>query len=208
MATTTQVEVARDPSGLLTRTVTKQSFTWENPSADARSYRVNQVDGVVTIVEEFFDVPYPVVFSVDVSTTTEPLESHRYYTPTIQAEKDNWLIWKSNPSLFPNPALSYPEWLPYKSTDPKIFSLWKYYILGVSTYFAPRVVIKKTTIETSAPDTAQVGLIADPGYPGDLGPVNCILLGLSAQQEGQNYRVTREYLASPQGTDWDAGIYT
>ena len=208
MATLTQIEVARDPTGLVTRTETKQSFVWENPSPDCRSYRVNQVDGVVTIVEEFFDTPYPVVFSVDVSTTTEPLESHRSYIPESAIERNNWAIWKTNPSLFPNPALDPQNWHPADSDDPKVVSLFDYYGQGVTTYFAPRVVIKKSTIETSAPDTAEVGLIADPGYPGSLGPVNCILLGLSAQQEGENYRVTREYLASPQGTSWNDGIYS
>jgi hypothetical protein len=30
---------------------------------------------------------------------------------------------------------------------------------------------------------------------------------ISGQQEGNNYRITREYLASPDGTVWDQDIY-
>jgi hypothetical protein len=206
MATLTQIEVARDPTGLVTRTETKQSFVWENPSPDCRSYRVSQVDGVVTIVEEFFDT-YPIVFGLDVSTTTEPLESHPSYQ-TSGVEKNNWNIWKTNPSLFPNPALDPENWHPADSDDPKIVSLFSYWSLGVFTYFSPRVVVKKTTVETSAPDASLVGKIADPGYPGQTGSDNFLLLGVSAQQEGENFRVTYDYLGSPQGAPWDAGIYS
>ena len=98
MATETQVEVSKDPTGLITRTVTKQAFTWEDPDGTARSYRVNQVDGVVTIVEEFFD-EMPVVYSLDVSTTSEPLESHPYYNNLDPVERKNWANWKANPSV-------------------------------------------------------------------------------------------------------------
>lgn len=206
MATTTQIEVSRDPTGLVTRTETKQSFTWENPAADCRSYRVNQVDGVVTITEEFFDET-PTIWAVDISTTSEPLESHPEYQ-TSGTEKNNWNIWKTNPSLFPNTALDPEDWDPSTSSDPKIVSLFAYWSLGVVTYFSPRTVVKKTVIENSAPDTSLVGKIADPGYPGTTGSDNFILLGVSAQQEGEKYRTTYEYLGSPQGAPWDAGIYS
>lgn len=206
MATTTQVEVSRDPTGLVTRTETKQSFTWENPSADARSYRVNQVDGVVTIVEEYFDT-MPVVYSLDVSTTSEPLESHPYYSSLDATERKNWANWKANPSLTPNENLTPSTWLPWVDGSPTIQNLYYFWEKGITQYFAPRIVVKASSLEDTPPSASAVGQISDTGYEGDVGSVNFILLGLSAQQEGIKYRVTREYLASPRGTVWDPAIY-
>jgi len=206
MATETQIEVAKDPTGLITRTVTKQAFAWEDPDGTARSYRVSQSDGVTTIVEEFFD-DMPPVFSVDISCTTEPLDSHPFYSNLTATERSNWTIWKSNPSLTPNPALTPPEWNPVTNGGQSIQDLYYFWAKGVTTYFAPRMVVKCQTLETGAPDAAGVGQISNPGYPGNEGNVNFILTGISAQQEGNNYRVSREYLASPQGTQWDPDIY-
>ena len=215
MATTTQVEVSRDPTGLVTRTETKQSFTWEDPSGDARSYRVNQVDGVVTIVEEYFDT-MPVVYSLDVSTTSEPLESHPYYNNLDPVERKNWANWKANPTAndgaSPEPKpfnvmLEPNDWQPQVNGSQTIQSLYSFYAQGITQYFAPRIVVKASSLEDTAPDATAVGQISETGYEGNVGSVNFILLGLSAQQEGTKYRVTREYLASPRGTVWDPAIY-
>jgi hypothetical protein len=214
MATTTQVEVSRDPTGLVTRTETKQSFTWEDPSADARSYRVNQVDGVVTIVEEYFDT-MPVVYSLDVSTTSEPLESHPYYNNLDPVERKNWANWKANPTANdggnpPKPfnvMLQPNDWQPQVNGSQTIQSLFHFYNQGVTSYFAPRIVVKAASLEDGPPSAEDVGKISGTGYGGSVGSVNFILLGLSAQQEGNQYRVTREYLASPRGTTWDSAIY-
>lgn len=206
MATTTQIEVSRDPTGLVTRTETKQSFTWENPAADCRSYRVNQVDGVVTIVEEFFDT-MPVVYSLDVSSTSEPMESHPYYSGLDPTERKNWANWKANPNLTPNDSLTPSTWTPAENGSPTIQSLYYFWQQGITTYFAPRIVVKASSLEDAPPDATAVGKISATGYGGDVGSVNFILLGLSAQQEGEKFRVTREYLASPHGTVWDPAIY-
>lgn len=211
MATTTQVEVSRDPTGLVTRTETKQSFVWEDPTPDCRSYRVNQVDGVVTLVEEFFDT-MPVVYSLDVSTTSEPLESHPYYNNLDPTERKNWANWKANPSSNDgtdsfNPMLVPPTWNPQTDGSQTIQSLYSFWAQGITNYFAPRIVVKASSLEDTAPDAATVGQISETGYEGNVGSVNFILLGLSAQQEGTKYRVTREYLASPKGTVWDPAIY-
>lgn len=206
MATEKEIEVTKDPTGLVTRTVTKQAFAWEDPDANARSYRVTQSDAVTTIVEEFFD-DMPPVFALDISCTTEPLDSHPYYSQISETERSNWTIWKSNPSLSPNPALTPPEWNPVTNGSEDIQNLHYFWSRGVTTYFAPRVVVKCTTLETSAPGTSDVGKISDPGYPGTTSGINFILTGISAQQEGEKYRVTREYLGSPDGTVWDPAIY-
>lgn len=203
MATETQIEVSKDPTGLVTRTTTKQAFEWEDPSADCRSYRVTQTDGVVTIVEEFFDEEMPAVYSLDVSTTQEPVESHPYFSTLTDKNKQDWSIWKQSPN---NPDLN--GWTPAAETGEVFSTLYALWTRGITTYLSPRTVIKHTTLESEAPSTADVGIISDPGYGGGTGEVNFILTGLSAQQEGIKWRVTREYLSSARGSNWEAVLYT
>jgi hypothetical protein len=200
--TETQVEVSKDPTGLITRTTTKQAFAWEDPSADARSYRVTQTDGVVTVVEEFFD-EMPAVYNVDVSTTQEPVESHPYFAPLSQKNRKDWALWKQSPN---NPDLN--GWTPADETGTEFSTLYALWTKGITNYFAPRIVIKHVTLEDSEPNLSAVGIVSDTGYGGDTGPVNFILTGLSAQQEGIKWRVTREYLGSARGSNWEEVLYT
>jgi len=202
MATITQEEVSKDPTGLITHTVTKQSFQWEDPSANCRSYRVTKSDGVVTIVEENFD-EMPPVFSIDISTTQEPVESHPYFAPLSQKQRRDWASWKQNPN---NPDLN--GWNPADETGEQFSTLYVLWTKGVTNYFSPRIVIKCTTLEDNEPNASEVGLISDPGYGGNCGPVNFILTGLSGQQEGNKWRVTREYLGSARGSNWENVLYT
>lgn len=200
--TETQIEVSKDPTGLITRTTTKQAFAWEDPSNDCRSYRVTQTDGVVTIVEEFFD-EMPAVYNVDVSTTQEPVESHPYWSDWNAQERKLWQLWKQNPT---NPELG--KWTPATSENPQTATIYILFNKGITNYFAPRIVIKHVTLEDTEPNLGTVGIISTTGYGGDTGPVNFILTGLSAQQEGNKWRVTREYLGSARGSNWEQVLYT
>jgi hypothetical protein len=200
--TETQVEVSKDPTGLITRTTTKQAFVWEDPSADCRSYRVTQTDGVVTVVEEFFD-DMPAVYSLDVSTTQEPVETHPYFQPLTPKNRKDWAMWKQSPT---NPELN--GWNPSEETGTEFATLYALWNKGITNYFAPRIVIKITTLEDGEPNLSEVGIISDPGYGGNAGPVNFICTGLSGQQEGIKWRVTREFLGSARGSNWEAVLYT
>lgn len=200
--TETQIEVSKDPTGLITRTTTKQAFAWEDPSADCRSYRVTQTDGVVTVVEEFFD-DMPAVYNVDVSTTQEPVESHPYWADWDATERKKWQLWKQNTA---NPELK--NWTPATSDNEKTATIYILFNKGITNYFAPRIVIKHVTLEDDYPNLSSVGILSETGYGGDTGPVNFILTGLSAQQEGNKWRVTREYLGSARGSNWEEVLYT
>jgi hypothetical protein len=202
MAIETQIEVSKDPTGLVTRTTTKQAFVWEDPAADCRSFRVTKTDGVVTIVQEFFDT-MPPVYGIDISTTQEPVESHPYFKPLTKKQREDWAIWKQNPT---NPILN--GWDPGKDTSGEIVTLYLLWQKGITSYFSPRTVIKLTTLEDQAPSTTEVGIISSPGYSGDTGPVNFICTGLSGQQEGAKWRITREFLSSARGSNWEAVLYT
>ena len=174
MATETQIEVTRDPTGLVTRTVTTQAFEWIDPDADCRSYRVSQADGVITRVEEFFDTN-PAVYGLDVATTQEPIESHPRYDEMSLTDKENWARWKQNPT---NPELN--GWDPSQSTDALMVSLYGFWQRGITNYFAPRIVVKCTTLDTEPPDASLVGKISATGYPGETGDVNFLLTGISS----------------------------
>ena len=145
----------------------------------------------------------PVVYNVDVSTTQEPVESHPYFSDLPEKFRSDWALWKQSPN---NPDLN--GWVPSDETGEKPSTLWALWKKGITNYFAPRIVIKQVTLEDDYPDVANVGIISDTGYGGDTGPVNFILTGLSAQQEGIKWRVTREYLGSARGSNWEAVLYT
>jgi hypothetical protein len=200
--TETQIEVSKDPTGLITRTTTKQAFAWEDPSDDCRSYRVTQTDGVVTVVEEFFDT-MPPVYNVDVSTTQEPVESHPYFSSLSEKFRSDWALWKQSPN---NPDLN--GWTPASETGEKESTLYALWQKGITNYFAPRIVIKHQTLETTDPNLSDVGKISETGYGGNTGAVNFILTGISAQQEGSKWRVSREYLGSANGSNWEAVLYS
>jgi len=202
MATQTQISVAKDPTGLVTRTTTKQSLTWEDPSADARSYNVTQVDGIVTIVEENFD-QMPPVYALDVSSTQEPVESHPYFAELTPKQRRDWALWKQNPN---NPDLN--GYNPENDEDGKMVTLFLLWQKGITNYLAPRIVIKCTTLEDSDPSAADVGRISETGYGGNTGSVDFLLTGLSGQQEGSKWRVTREYLGSANGSVWETVLYS
>jgi hypothetical protein len=199
--TETQISISKDPSGLITKTITSQSLTWENGNDNARSYNVTQVDGVTTISEETFEAT-PDVFSLDVATTTEPVESHPYFAELTPKQRSDWALWKQNPT---NPILN--EWNPADDTDGKMVTLFLLWQKGITTYLAPRIVVRVTSIETTDPSVSAVGRVQDPGYGGATGTVNFILVGLSGQQEGNTWRVSREYLASANGSQWEKVLY-
>jgi hypothetical protein len=203
MATQTQIEVARDLNGLQTRTITKQAFTWEDPADDARSYKVTQGDGVVTIVEEFYDTNGTAIYNGDISLTTEPLESHPKVSSLTTNQFDDWSRWKTNHN---DPKLN--GWDPANDNSGMIQFLYLNYIRGITTYLAPRAVIKHVEILDEAPNISAVGQISETGYPGDSGDRNFIMSGISFQQEGEKWRVTTEYLGSQAGKVWDPQIYT
>lgn len=203
MATQTQIEVSRDLNGLQTRTVTKQAFAWEDPDANARSYKVTQGDGVVTIVEEFYDTDQNVIYNGDISVTTEPLESHPSTSDMTNKMRDDWARWKANPN---DPGLN--GWDPSTDGNTDIQFLYTNYLKGITTYLAPRAVIKHVQVLNEAPDIVGVGMISATGYPGDSGNRNFIMSGISFQQEGTKWRVTTEYLGSQVGKTWDPNIYS
>jgi hypothetical protein len=90
---------------------------------------------------------------------------------------------------------------------------WVLYSAGIESYYAPRITIRMTLLMDGAPDMANLGTIDSTGWPGagvslPTG-MNFILSSCHAQQEGDQWRTTYEYLGSnpASGEGWNGPIY-
>lgn len=205
MPTTTTYELAVDSSGLITETTTQEAFEEiELPEfgGNLRGARVTQTDGKWTLQKEEYQSTGNAVYSADASTSTEPIESNPMFDEIRQGEEfQKWNTWKANHA---DPSLS--GWTPLDSTEALVHNLYWWYIQGITSYLAPKIVIKHSTIEDEIPDMNIVGKIADPGQTGGWSG-NFICTAVNFQQEGGKYRVTVEYMGSAQGREWDSTIY-
>lgn len=206
MPTTTTYEMAVDSAGLITETTTEEAFSeiqLPEFGGNLRGARVTQSDGKWTLVREEYMTNGSAVYSADASTSTEPIESHPMFDQIRQGtEFQKWTVWKANHT---DPSLD--GWLPNESTEALVHNLYWWYLSGITSYLAPRCVIKHSTIEDEFPNITIVGKIANPGTTGDW-PGNFICTAVNCQQEGGKYRVTVEYMASAQGREWDPQIYS
>ena len=206
MATTTTYELAVDSAGLITETTTEEAFSeiqLPEFGGTLRGARVTQTDGKWTLVREDYQSNGSAVYSADASTSTEPIESNPMFDDIRQGtEFQKWTAWKANQN---DPSLS--GWVPYESTETKIHNLYWWWVGGITSYLAPKIVIKHSTIEDAIPDMSIVGKIANPGETGGW-EGNFICTAVNFQQEGGKYRVTVEYMGSAQGREWDPMIYS
>lgn len=205
MATTTQIEKAVDSAGMETETTTEESFSELDLPAfggSLRGARVTQSDGKWTLVKEEYTSNGTAVYSADASTSTEPIESHPMFDEIRQGEEfKKWTTWKANHT---DPSLG--GWVPYESTETGIHDLYWWYTDGITSYLAPKIVIKHSTIEDAVPDMSFVGKIANPGETGGWDG-DFICTAVNFQQEGGKFRVTVEYMGSARGKTWDPKIY-
>jgi hypothetical protein len=198
MATETRRVESKDINGIVLTTVTQQAFQQIEPSADARSYQLEHVDGVYTLTEESISGT-GTVFSIESTTTQEPLETHPRFDSIPQDIKAKWARWKKNPQ---DPELA--GWKPETEQNSNLQELYSFYTYDVTSYLVPRVVVRMTELEQGPPSLGNIGKLDQPSITAGSG--NFILTGAHGQQEGANWRNTYEWLGSgPNG--WDAKIY-
>jgi hypothetical protein len=223
-----KIEISRDIQKIQLQTVTRQDVADFDANSGLRSWRKEHVDGVTTIIEESYIDSGTEMWSIDATTSTEPLESHWIFTQGVPDNiKTYWLAWKRNamdPSLaqaLTSSTNSY--WDPaidgIKNQNFSLFySRWKY---GFDSYLSPRIVGRKAVLETNPPDASKVGLIADSvAFPFDF-PVGVtfLLTSIRGQEEGEFWRNTYEYLGSNPNTSfpnesggatrgWDTLVYS
>jgi hypothetical protein len=215
----TKIEESRDIQKIVLQTITQQSIEDIEPNENARSYRKEQVDGVYTMVEEFLLNQGAPQYSVDGSVSSEPLESHKLFKDVGTLTKANWATWKRNPSADSlakaNSGSVGPFWTPQTDgvLDEYFAIFWVLYSAGIESYYAPRITIRMTLLMDGAPDMTNLGTIDTNGWPGagisKPAGMNFILSSCHAQQEGDQWRTTYEYLGSnpASGEGWNGPIY-
>lgn len=214
----TRTDFSVDIDGVQVTTQTKQSFDAITPSSDARSYRLTHEGGVYTLTQEILGTTGAGRYQVDCSVASEPIENNKFFLPgggsaISQEEANLWKTWKRNPQ---DPQLAKgvlgdwtgDYWNPLQDGGDGIQTLLYLYNREQTTFLSPRVVVKKTVIEDSAPNLDAVGTINWPGLDGVTpAGMNFILAGAHGQQTtGNLWQNTYEWMGSGL-KGWDANLY-
>jgi len=218
MSTLVRTELGRDQRGNKFQTNVYESFTTMTPDSGASSWSLTQADGVFTLTETYTEqVPdpggggggttFPDIWSLDVSTITDPIETFILFKLNISAqEMGYWTQWKAGRE--PG-STTYPSGFPGNSTNPYLQQMLLRFNRGETDFLTPRIVVKHQKVYTVPPGLGGVGFATNDisGSPFTFSSqVNFLLTGATCVQEGANYRVTQEWLTSKPGK-WDSYIY-
>lgn len=221
MSTLVRTETGRDSRGNKFLTNTYEDFSQMTPDSAASSWSLSQQDGVWRLEETYTEqVPdpgggggsttFPDIWSLDVSTITEPIETNAYFRNGMSPQQMSWwAAWKAGKDPGDNsyPNDGFPGAGP--STNQVVQALYERFNRGETDYLSPRCVVKHQKVYSVPPDFYSVGFATnDPAgnpfsFPED---VNFLMTGATASQEGGNFRVTQEWLVSKPGK-WDVLIY-
>lgn len=212
MSTLTRTETGKDARGNKYLTNTYESFTALTPTTGVSSYTLTQEDGRYTLVETFTEqVPdpggggggetFPTIWSLDVTTGTEPIETNPTFRDGMSAgEMADWTKWKQGRQDAPDPATS---------SNSVVRELYTRYNRGETDYLAPRATLKLQKVYATVPSLAGVGYAqgTPAGCPFTFANgCNWLFTGAHVVTEGSKFRVTQEWLASINGP-WDSYIY-
>jgi hypothetical protein len=217
MSTLIREETGKDPRGNLYITKVYQSFSDITPDQNATSYTLTLDDGVYTLSETFTEeIPdpsggggqvYPEIWSLDVSTVTEPIETFRLFKDNLSSlEMGQWAQWKAGQ---PPGTNTYPDGFPKNSSNQYVQQLLLRFNRGETDYLTPRIVVKNQKVFAVPPNLSGVGYATNDisGNPFTFSnQVNFLFTGATCVQEGGTFRVTREWLTSKPGK-WDSYIY-
>jgi hypothetical protein len=220
MSTLVRTETGRDARGNKFLTNTYESFTQPTPAATASNWTLSQADGVWTLTETYTEtVPdpgggggttFPDIWSLDISTVTDPIETFILFRNNISAQTMGWWQnWKAGrepgPTTYPDDG--FPAYGP--STTEWTNQLLLRFNRGEVDYLTPRIVVKHQKVYSVPPHFDGVGFATNTisGCPFNFSnQVNFLMTGATATQEGGNYRVTMEWLTSRPG-GWDSYLY-
>jgi len=206
----TRVQWSRELDGAYRKTIVRQSFQEIEPAQISVQYRKEYADAVYTVTEDQIELGGEGVWSIDCTTTQEPIETHTYFKDITETDKRNWALWKKDPK---HPQLNPPGWDPYQSGDTAIQTLLYWWNRDVTSYLAPRIVARWTVIENHPPDTSGVGKIAtgwDTPAINKPADINFLLAGANGRQigtpeTGEWWENTYELLGSARSTDAGGG---
>lgn len=142
--------------------------------------------------------------SVEVVATTRsvPIEAHPNFGEKYLSAEDKKKI---------KDAVQVPDRSPdFEDTGDRAraISLYGYLLSGITSYYEPSLVVRKTYQASSPPPANRVGKIADPGVsvPGVPSGATFLLISISSRGSAGKYTVTMEYEMSGEG-GWDTFLY-
>ncbi|NDD54499.1 hypothetical protein EBZ39_11600 [bacterium] len=136
------------------------------------------------------------------SVRTVPIEAHPNFKEPYLTPEDLKKI---------KDAVQVPDRSPdFEDTSDKkrAISLYGYLIAGVTSYYEPALIVRKSYVAASPPPSKIIGKILDPGVPvpGRTPKTNFLLISINARGQPGNYQVTEEYeMSGPSG--WDSYLY-
>lgn len=146
-----------------------------------------------------------VSFEVVASTRTVPIEAHpNFAEPFLQPRDVKFVKDKLNELVSNNDIIDFS---PTRDAA-RAASLFGYLAKGITSYYEPSLVIRKTYQASSPPAARQVGKIAQPGLaiPGTPPGATFLLISVSSRGSFGKYTITEEYEMSGEG-GWDTFLY-
>lgn len=158
------------------------------------------------------------IYSIEISTGSEPLETHPRYAGLSDDFWRNWEIWKNDKTSdllktanLPSGSETYVTngyWDPFKlSPDTPAGELVQKWKKGIREYLAPKVVSRHQT--SGAPSNlSEIGHIATPPYTAGITGRNWLFTGASSRYNVSTgvFETTYEWLASGP-MEWDQELY-
>ena len=203
---------SKDQRGFLTTEEVWESFETMTPSVSARSWTQTQQDGKFTLRQTFTDdtggggggepVTYPDTWSLEISTGSEPIESHPQFNGHFSdTQWEKYRLWRNGQ---PNPS----NWTPATQMGDRGQILQTFIAQAVTTYLAPKIVVRHTFTSQIKPDLSSVGTRNFPDFAIGLTPsgIDFIVTGASCTQDGLLYKVAYEWLGSAPG-GWNSYLY-
>ena len=144
-------------------------------------------------------------FEVVSGVRTVPIEAHPNFSePYLQPRDVKFIKDKLNELVSNNDIIDFSS----TRDAARAASLFGYLAKGITSYYEPTLVVRKTYQASSPPSSGQVGKISNPGFsvPGAPRGATFLLVNLSARGTAGAYTITEEYEMSG-SSGWDTFLY-
>ena len=139
------------------------------------------------------------------SLRSVPIEAHpNFAEPFLQPRDVKFIKDKLNTIVSNNDIIDFSA----TRDAERAASLFGYLAKGITSYYEPSLIVRKTYQAASPPPAKSVGKIASPGVsvPGEPRGANFLLVNLSSRGSAGSFTVTEEYEMSGEG-GWDTFLY-